>query len=187
MPLTESPPRKGSARELIRRVLARLHEWAEAGWAGAAVGTWGLMQGSVFPGPSEGLLLPLGLADPRRALYLAVWATAGSTVGGFIAYSIGVHAVAGGGGALLDWIGVGRDVLEARRPLFEQHGWQLVLLSTVSPVPTKLVCIGAGTFGVPFPAFAFALLAGRGLRFLAVGLLLRFAGERLARWLSRGS
>ena len=171
-------------RQFFRRLLARLHDWAESGWAGAAVGTWGLMQGSVVPGPSEGLLLPLGLADPRRAVYLAGWATAGSTVGGFIAYAIGAQAVAGGGGAVLDWVGVGRGVLEARRGLFEDHGWKLVLLSTMSPVPTKLICIGAGTFGVPFWSFALALFAGRGLRFLAVGLLLRFAGERVARWIN---
>lgn len=173
-------------RDFIRRVLARLHLWAEAGWSGSAVGLWGLLQGSVVPGPSEGVLIPLGLADPRRALYLAIWATAGSTVGGFIAYAIGAQAVAGGGGALLDWMGIGRSMLEARRPLFEEHGWKLVLLSTMSPVPTKLICIGAGTFGVPFWSFALALVAGRGLRFLAVGLLLRFAGERIARWLSTG-
>lgn len=171
-------------RDFIRRVLARLRDWAEAGWSGAAVGAWSLMQGSVIPGPSEALLLPLGLADPRRALYLAMWATAGSTVGGFIAYAIGAQAVAEGGGAVLDWIGVGRGVLEARRPLFEEHGWKLVVLSTVSPVPTKLICIGAGTFGVPFWQFALALLVGRGVRFFAVGLLLRFAGERIARWIS---
>ena len=170
-------------RDFLRRLFERLHAWAESGWAGAAVGTWGFMQGSVVPGPSEGLLLPLGLADARRALYLAGWATFGSTVGGFVAYAIGAQAVAGGGGALLDWIGVGRGVLEARRSLFEEHGWKLVLLSTLSPVPTKLICIGAGTFGVPFGSFALALFVGRGLRFLAVGLVLRFAGERVAQWI----
>lgn len=179
-----APPPSGT-RHVIRRVLDRLHGWAEAGWAGGAVGAWGLLQGSVVPGPSEGLLLPLGLADPRRALYLAMWAVAGSTVGGFIAYAIGAQAIAGGGAAMLDWIGVGRSVLEARRPLFEEHGWKLVILSTLSPVPTKLICIGAGTFGVPFPAFALALFVGRTTRFVLVGLLLRFAGERITRWVSR--
>ena len=181
---TASPEARG-ARNVIRRVLDRLHGWAEAGWAGGAVGTWNLLQGSVVPGPSEGLLLPLGLADPARALYLAMWATAGSTIGGFIGYAIGAQAVAGGGAAMLDWIGVGRHVLEARRPLFEEHGWKLVVLSTVSPLPTKLICIGAGTFGVPFPAFALALFVGRGARFVVVGLLLRFAGERITRWVAR--
>lgn len=145
---------------------------------------WALMQGSVVPGMSETLLIPLGLADPRRALYLAFCAVAGSTVGGFIAYAIGAQGVAQGGAALLEWSGVGTGALERYRPLFEKHGWKLVLFSTLSPLPTKLVCIGAGTFGVPFWQFAIALFAGRAARFMTVGLLLRFAGERIARWFS---
>jgi membrane protein YqaA with SNARE-associated domain len=176
-----------AVRDAIRRVLAVLHRWAESGWTGAAVGSWAVLQGSVVPGMSETLLIPLGLADPRRALYLAAWATAGSTVGGFVAYAIGAHAVAQGGAALLDWIGVGAQSLDSYRPMFERHGWKLVLLSTLSPVPTKLICIGAGTFGVPFWQFAVALFVGRGARFLAVGLLLRFAGERVAAWFARGA
>ena len=81
-------------RDFIRRVLARLHLWAEAGWSGSAVGTWGLLQGSVVPGPSEGVLIPLGLADPRRALYLAIWAVAGASqsLGGVFFFAIGVAA-----------------------------------------------------------------------------------------------
>jgi len=169
-------------RDVIRRILAVLHGWAESGWAGSAVAGWALLQGSVVPGMSETLLIPLGLADPRRALYLAAWATAGSTVGGFIAYAIGSQGIAQGGAALLGWVGVGSQTLESYRPLFERHGWKLVLLSTLSPIPTKIVCIAAGAFGIPFWQFALALFAGRGARFLVVGLMLRFAGERISAW-----
>jgi membrane protein YqaA with SNARE-associated domain len=55
----------------------------------------------------------------------------------------------------------------------------LVLLSTVSPLSTKLVCIGAGAFGVPFWPYFAALALGRVGRFGVIGLIVRFAGDRL--------
>jgi membrane protein YqaA with SNARE-associated domain len=61
----------------------------------------------------------------------------------------------------------------------------LVLLSTVSPLSTKLVCIGAGAFGVPFPAYVLALAFGRVARFGTLGLIVRFAGDRLVARLER--
>ena len=37
-----------------------------SGWGGPAVGTWGLLQGSVMPGPTDMVLVPLGLAVDTR-------------------------------------------------------------------------------------------------------------------------
>jgi membrane protein YqaA with SNARE-associated domain len=177
--------RAGGVGNRVRRALmaliARLHRWAESGAAGPAVCVWSTMQGSVVPGPSEALFLPLGLADPPRALPLAAWATAGATVGGLFAYAIGAFAFDSVGAPLLGLFGVGPPMLARLEGLFETRGAEIILLSTLSPISTKLVCIGAGAFGVPFPEFALALVAGRAARFFAIGLVLRFAGEGLMR------
>jgi membrane protein YqaA with SNARE-associated domain len=160
-------------------LLARLHRWAESGHAGSAVCAWNALQGSVVPGPSEGLLLPLGAADPPRAPALALWATLGATVGGLAAYAIGAFAFDEVGRPLVALFGVGAERWASLEGLFRRHGALLVVLSTLSPLSTKFVCIGAGTFGVPFAPFALALGAGRLGRFGLVGLVLRFAGARL--------
>jgi membrane protein YqaA with SNARE-associated domain len=184
-----SPATGNRFRRGIVRLYAALHRWGESGWAGSAVGGWGVLQGSVVPGPSDALLIPLGLADPRRALVLAAWATAGATIGGIIAYTIGANFLGALSNTVFDWFGEGSAGWELRRAQFESHGWKLVALSTVSPFSTKFVCIAAGAFGVPFPEFSLALLGGRAARFLAVGLVLKFAGKRLRaileRWLGR--
>lgn len=165
---------------LFHRVYASLHRWAESGWAGSAVGTWSVLQGSVVPGPSEALLGPLALADPPRAYRLAAWATAGAFVGGCIAYGIGSSAFDSLGVSILHFVGVSPAAVEARRGEFERHGWAFVALSTVSPLPTKIVCLAAGAFGVPVWSFAAALLVGRGVRFAVVATLCRVAGARIA-------
>lgn len=169
-------------RRLLLRFLAALHRWAESGWAGPAVGTWALLQGSVVPGPSEALLIPMGLADPPRVLPLAAWASVGATLGGVLAYALGATALDSVAVPIAGWFGMSAADFEARRALFEQHGWQVVLFSTMSPLPTKFVCMAAGAFGVPPVAFTVALGAGRALRFTAVALLIRFAGEK---WIAR--
>ncbi len=175
----------GWLARLAYRTLARCHAWAESGWGGLAVAGWGVLQGSVVPGPSDAVLIPLGIADPGRVFRLAAWATLGATLGGLIAYTIGLTSFDQLGRPLLDLMGVSPVRLDASRAAFARHGWQLVLLSTMSPLSTKAICLAAGAFGVPPWQFAPALLVGRGLRFLAIALVIRLAGPRLLNWLSR--
>jgi membrane protein YqaA with SNARE-associated domain len=137
------------------------------------------------PGPSDVVLVPLGLADPRRAFALAAAATLGATVGGLVAYFIGAELFDTVGQWVLTRFGVSNEVWEARRALFEERGWMIVILSTMSPLSTKFVCIAAGAFGVPLGEFALALLVGRATRFTAIAAIVRFAGERFRAYLGR--
>jgi membrane protein YqaA with SNARE-associated domain len=172
-------------RRALVSLIAKLHRWAESGSAGSAVSTWGALQGSIVPGPSDALFLPLGLADPPRAMRLAAWATLGAVAGGLIAYAIGAFAFESVGRPLVSLFGVGPERWASFESLFLRRGAMLVLLSTLSPLSTKLVCIGAGAFGVPFLPFALALAAGRAGRFTVMGLVVRFAGHRLVGWVER--
>ena len=165
----------------LKRVYVALHRWAEAGWAGPAVGTWNLLQGAAVPGPTDGLLAPLAVADPPRAFFLAAWATGGAVVGGLVAFVIGVTAFDTVGVRVLDWVGVSRTAVEARRALFVDHGWWVVALSAVTPLPNKIVCLAAGAFGVPPIPFVTALLVGRGSRFTVIAAVCAAIGRRLAR------
>lgn len=182
---TEHRQPRNRVRRALVALVARLHRWAESGSAGGAVCTWSCLQGSVVPGPSEALFLPLGLADPRRALRLAFWAAVGAIAGGLIAYAIGRYAFEGVGRPLLSLFGIGPARWHSLEGLFHRRGAMLVLLSTVSPLSTKLVCIGAGAFGVPFPGYLAALALGRVGRFSVLGLVVRFAGHRLVTRLER--
>ena len=166
-------------RGRFRRILGTLHDWAESGWSGPATASWGFLQGSVIPGPSDALVLPLSIADPPRALRLALWATLGSVAGGAIAYAIGAGAAAATGTPLA-WFGVSAPELADQRARFDEWGWWLVFASTMSPLSTKVVCIAAGLFGFPFGSFVAALASGRLLRFTAMALAGRVIGRRLA-------
>lgn len=165
---------------MLSRFIAALHRWAESGWAGAATATWEFLQSAIVPGPSGVVFAPLALADPPRAPRLAVWGTVGAVAGGCIAYLIGVHAFDEIGRTILGTLGVSDARIASSEAMFARHGWKLVFLSTISPLSTKLTCIAAGAFGLPFAQFLPALAVGRALRFALLTVLMRYAGERLA-------
>ncbi|HUF27893.1 MAG TPA: VTT domain-containing protein [Gemmatimonadaceae bacterium] len=172
-------PRRRVRRSIVH-LIAVLHRWAESGWSGPAAGSWAVLQSSVMPGPADILLIPLGLADPPRVYRIAVWSIAGATIGGILAWTIGALAF-DVVEPVLGWIGVGPAELARSRVLFEEHGWIVVLLGTIIPLSTKVICIAAGAFGVPFPHFALAVIVGRTIRYLVVATVVRYAGEWLVR------
>ena len=175
----------GRFRRMLARILGALHRWAESGWAGSATATWEFFQSSVVPGPSGAVFAPLAVADPPRAPRLALWATVGAVVGGCIAFFIGAHGFDSLVESIFSTLGISTATMNASEAMFERHGWLLVFVSTIAPLSTKLTSIAAGAFGLPFVQFLPALIVGRALRFAALTLILRFAGERIAARLTR--
>jgi membrane protein YqaA with SNARE-associated domain len=148
-------------------------------------GGWTFVQGAVMPGPADAFLVPFGLADPRRVYRLAVWALAGSVLGGITAYAAGAFAFQEVVAPVLGFFGVEPRELATVRTWLVRYGWMFVVGSSISPFPSKLVSVSAGAFGVPFPIFALALGAGRAARFFTLAVLIHLAGERIARWWRR--
>jgi membrane protein YqaA with SNARE-associated domain len=167
------------------RALAGLHRLAEAGWAATAVAAWSFLQASVVPGPVDGVLVPLGLADPKRAWRFAWSALVGSTLGALVAYTIGTLAFEGVGRTLLGLLGVTGPEIEHVRAMFKDKGLWLVLLSTVTPLSGKLVAIAAGAFGIPVLPFLATMVGGRGVRYGVIAAVVRYFGDRAERYVER--
>src|SRR5919205_742433 len=181
---TDTPgARRASGR--VARLLEILHNWAESGWSRSAIATWGVINGSVVPGPSDAVFAPLGLADPRRVYEFALWAVGGAVVGGLIAYAIGALAFDDVGRPILGWLGFGASDLERTRALFARRGWLVVVIGSLPLVSPKLVSIAAGAFGVPLWQFAVAIFGVRFFRAMVLATLIRFAGSQVTTWVER--
>jgi membrane protein YqaA with SNARE-associated domain len=109
----------------------------------------------------------------------------GSTLGGITAYLAGAFAFHELVAPALRLFGVDPAELVAVRALVMKYGLMFVVVSSVSPFPSKLVSVSAGAFGIPFPSFAIALGLGRAARFFTIAVLIQLAGERIARWWRR--
>lgn len=138
-----------------------------------------------MPGPRDALLVPLSLADPRRAYSLAASSSLGSFAGLLLAYAIGVVSFDSVGRPLLLLLRVGPAELQTIHDLLARRGWLIVFVGCLGIFPVRLIGIAAGGFAFPLAEFAPAALAGRSVLFLAIGTILRFAGARLTRWIEK--
>jgi membrane protein YqaA with SNARE-associated domain len=107
--------------------------------------------------------------------WYVISATLGSIAGCLILYVIGLK-----GGAALVRKRFASGRVERTLALFERHGIMAVLVPSVMPPPTpfKIFVLLAGVAGITLPEFVGAIALGRGVRFLALGLLAARYGDQ---------
>ena len=178
----------GEPHRLTRpaRVHATLRRWADAGWSGSVVFSWGLAQGLFFPGLADLFFLPLAIARPASAYRLALIASAGTIAGSIVLYMLGAEALTWLEGPVADVIGISPEKFDSARATLARWGAWAIFASTMSPISTKWTSIASGAAGVPFGAFLGALSAGRLLRTLGLAFLVRHGGaQAVERWVKR--
>ncbi len=168
------------------RVMETLDRWAKSGLAGPATGLWATIQSSVMPGPSDALLIPLGLASPQKAIRLGIWSGLGAVLGAIIAYWIGALAFNLFGLPLIEMLGFTMDDMAALSHQFATRGWIVIALGLLPLLSSKIIAYAAGALGYPFLSFALITIVLRGGRFLITGAILQFGGKRIRSWLDKG-
>jgi membrane protein YqaA with SNARE-associated domain len=163
------------------RAFVRIRAFADRGYAGTAVLFYGVLQSLIVPGLSDGLFLPLSLAQPRKAYRLALAAGIGTLIGATLLYWAGGNSMA----FLMDtvgrWVGIDPAGLVRVETLLTKYGWLLVVGSTFSPISTKLLSAGAGAFGMPYPVFVAALGLSRFARVTLFAWAIRRFGAQAVR------
>ncbi len=135
-------------------------------------------ESSFFPIPPDVMLMPMSLAQPRRAMYFASITTLASVVGGIAGYAIGYFA--------LDWVaplieegGRWSAAYNKASTWFTDWGFWAVLIAGFSPIPYKVFTISAGALSMAFIPFVIASAIGRGGRFFLVAGLLAWGGPAM--------
>mgnify|MGYP001550645558 CR=1 FL=1 len=168
----QAPPRRGVHYRLYDWVMSHAngpHAWWFLGFISFA-------ESSFFPMPPDILLIPMVLADRRRAFWLALWCTATSVVGGLLGYAIGAYLYQSVGHWLIDVYGYGQQI-ESFREAYKEWGAWIILLKGVTPIPYKLVTIASGIAGYNIWLFVLFSIISRGGRFLIIAGLLYWIGE----------
>ncbi len=131
-------------------------------------------ESSFFPLPPDLLLVPMALAQPRRAWFYALIATLASVAGGLLGYAIGALLYDTLGQWLIHAYGYGAR-MDTLRAAYDRWGWLVILVKGLTPIPYKLVTIVSGLLGYNLVLFVLLSLLTRGARFfLLAGLLNRF-------------
>lgn len=155
-----------------------LYRWtlalSQSRHAPLALGAVAFAESSFFPIPPDLILVPMALAQPRRAWTYAAIATVSSVLGGMLGYAIGA--------LLYDTVGQWlisayhyADKMDAMRAAYARWGWLLILIKGFTPIPYKLVTIVSGLLGYNFAAFVLlSIITRAGRFFLVAGLLNRY-------------
>ncbi|MGJ8626619.1 MAG: YqaA family protein [Sulfitobacter sp.] len=159
-------------------MIQRLYDWTlslaqhrHALWALAIVA---FVESSVFPIPPDIIMIPMILAQPRRAWLIASVALVASVLGGLLGYGIGAFAFETIGQPILASLGKS-DAMAEFSERFNDMGFWAVLIAGITPFPYKVITIMSGWTGMPLATFITTSILARGLRFFIVaGLLWQF-------------
>ena len=131
-----------------------------------------------FPIPPDVLLIPMILANIKRAWLYAFVTTITSVVGGLVGYAIGYLAYEQIAEPLL--LSLGK---QAAMSLFSssinENGFLIVLTAGISPIPFKVVSVMSGFTQMPVFVFLLSALLGRATRFFVVATLLKYYGDAI--------
>ena len=143
-----------------------------------------MVEGCLFPAPTEALYAALALGRPRRAWALAAVAAAGSVTGGVIAWTFGAWMYDRVGERVLASYGL-LDRVQAVNAAYRENAALALVTSGYTPVPYVLYGVVAGASGIGLGTFAAFSAVGRGLKYAVLAGLARIAGPVLRGWMDR--
>lgn len=133
-------------------------------------------ESSFFPIPPDVMLIPMALAEPKRAWTYAGICTVASVLGGLLGYAIGALLYDSLGVWLLHFYGY-TSKFEQFRVWYQQYGAAVILIKGLLPIPYKLVTIASGVAGYNLFWFVVLSFITRGARFYAeAGIFNRWGG-----------
>src|SRR6478609_6310260 len=160
--------------------MRRLYDWVIrlAGHPRAipAMGVVSFAESSFFPIPPDVMLVPMVLANRKKAFTIAAVCTVCSVVGGLLGYAIGYYFFETIGAWVVKTYGL-QAGLERFREQFADWGIWVILIKGLTPIPYKLVTIASGAAHFDLFTFVWASIVTRGVRFFLVAALLWKYGE----------
>jgi membrane protein YqaA with SNARE-associated domain len=141
-------------------------------------------ESSFFPIPPDAMLIPMVLADRRKAWFYATVCTVASVLGALLGYWIGYELYASIGRPIIEFYHL-EEKVQAYIDGFNEWGVWIILIKGLTPIPYKLVTIASGAAGFALVPFILASIVTRGFRFFLVAALLYRFGEPIRDFIER--
>lgn len=142
------------------------------------------IESSFFPIPPDVMLIPMILATPKKAWSLAGIATAGSVIGAYLGYIIGVYFFQLIAEPLLNFYGY-LEKFNSFKDLYNEYGAWIVFGAGITPFPYKIITIASGVVHMNLIIFTIASVIARGMRFFLVAWLLKAYGEKMRKFIEK--
>ena len=173
------PPQHPTKTSIVERLTALADRPAGA----VLLVVLALLEATVFPGPTEAMLVALVLGRRERVVWFAALATGASVIGGVAGYYLGATVFADLVQPLLESYGLTRFMDVVARAYADN---MLLALATsgYTPIPYMLYTAMAGAAHLPLTTFVLGSFLGRALKYLPIALLAYFLGPRV-HWVLR--
>ncbi len=132
---------------------------------------------TIFPFPTEIIMIPMILAKPKNALWISTIALISSVLGGMSGYYIGAFLFDTIGQYILNLLGYA-ETFEEFALLYEKWGYWIVFAGGLTPFPYKVICIASGVVRMNFGIFVIASLISRAIRYYFIAYILKRYGEK---------
>lgn len=135
-----------------------------------------------IPGSMDALVILFTASRPQLWWYYAIWATAGTTLGGYITYRISKK-----GGKEKFEEKIGKERAQKAYRIFERWGFWSVFLGAIAPPPVPIVpfLASAGVMQYPKRWFLSAYVLGRIIRFSLLAWVTSRYGKHIFAFFSR--
>jgi membrane protein YqaA with SNARE-associated domain len=181
MSIVDQPePRQTPVRKLYDWMMR--HATGRHAWAALAGFTFA--EASFFPIPTDIMLIPMVMADRKRAWQLAAWCMLWSVLGGIAGYAIGAFLFDTLGQWLVRAYGMGAGLAEFH-DWYALYGAWAILIKGFLPIPYKLVTIASGFAHYSFVMFVLLSIITRGGRYFLIAALLYWKGEEARRFIEK--
>jgi membrane protein YqaA with SNARE-associated domain len=137
-----------------------------------------MLEATVFPGPTEALLIALTLVRRERAFWYVVIATGASVAGGLLGYYLGSTLYPQVMQPLLDAYGLS-PYAETVYRVYGENMMLALVTSGYTPIPYMLYTAIAGAAELPLPGFVTGSMIGRSLKYAPIVALAWFLGPRV--------
>jgi membrane protein YqaA with SNARE-associated domain len=163
-------------------MLQRAYDWIvsyashpNAVWVLAAVS---FIESSISPIPPLPLLIPMCLANPRKAWYYATVCSVSSCLGGFVGYAIGHLLYETLGLWIISLYGLGDKAAELQKSTHDAWFW-ILITKGLTPIPFKIATIMSGFLHFNLFWFSVATIIARFTFFLFFAAALRDYGDQI--------
>ena len=158
-----------------------LAESRHANWALAGIA---FAESSFFPLPPDLILLPMALAQPKKAWFYAAICTVASVLGGAVGYAIGALLFDTMGQWIINLYGYAAKI-DSLKAFYAHWGWAFILVKGLTPIPFKLVTIVSGVLAYNFALFMALSLVTRGARFFILAAAMNRFGDFFRHWMEK--
>lgn len=199
----------------LKRLYVWMVGWAHTKWGLPVMLGVSFADSSFFLIPPDPLLIAMCLGNRRKALLYGVLCTVASVLGGILGWYIGqalfgvVADVVMWFGAETSWFGTAESAaaltpaelaalpregevvfypdgyFHTVQQKFADNAFLAYFSAALSPIPYKVFTIAGGVFNVSLSALIFASIAGRGLRFFGLSVLVFVLGDRVKPFLDK--